>query len=345
MVSPRMMSVRTTASVQLSSLLRLSSPQTYAVAALLMLSNLLDATFTLNVMRNPEIAIGLTMLIALAGMLVVLPAPDPYPRIHSAIIVIVLLAGSFGSWNLPGADVRGWRTWTWGAVMIIACLLALRGRVLAAWIGYLQHVAIIVWWAVDQGRTVTDGLSFLLRNAGVLVVFTLFVLGFRRTLVTINRLAESARARALVQERERAEIDEQSERVAKLRALAGSSLELLASAAPLTDADRAEFVLAEATVRDWMRGGSIATDEVLAAARAARERGVRVMLLDDHGASDPDPGETARIVERALRHLAVASSGTVTIRRVPPGRGVAATIRSEDDHGNVFRDEVSSPSA
>jgi len=58
-------------------------------------------------------------------------------------------------------------------------------------------------------------------------------------------------------------------------------LERLATGVTPTAAERTEYALAEAQLRDGLRAGVLMVPEVVAAARAARERGVEVVLLDD----------------------------------------------------------------
>jgi NADPH-dependent 2,4-dienoyl-CoA reductase/sulfur reductase-like enzyme len=70
---------------------------------------------------------------------------------------------------------------------------------------------------------------------------------------------------------------------------------------------------------------------VLSAARAARERGVEVTLLDDSAAA----GGAAAVAELLARELATIDSGSVTARLQPAGRSELATIVISPLGGNA----------
>jgi hypothetical protein len=67
-----------------------------------------------------------------------------------------------------------------------------------------------------------------------------------------------------------------------VRKVAGPALARIADPDhTLTESERRELQLLEARFRDEIRGRALATEEVLEAARRARDRGVTVQILDD----------------------------------------------------------------
>ena len=76
---------------------------------------------------------------------------------------------------------------------------------------------------------------------------------------------------------------------------------------------------------------------------ATRNRGVEVVLLDDHGMDGADPAVRDRIHASIVRELTAITRGKVTIRILPPRRTAMATMlvdtedvrRIEFDHNGM----------
>jgi hypothetical protein len=124
----------------------------------------------------------------------------------------------------------------------------------------------------------------------------------------------------------RAREEERGRRVAAVAQEAAPVLARLASGQPVDDRLADECALLEASIRDSIRGGGLVDEAVAAEARAARQRGVTVTLLDDAGDRRPDIEVVAR-VRRLLAHsLAGLSDGTLTARLAPRGTTVATLV-------------------
>src|SRR5262249_41753078 len=127
---------------------------------------------------------------------------------------------------------------------------------------------------------------------------------------TLHRIAAEAAEAAVVAERDR--------QLHRLGALTRPLLELLAGPEPI-DAMRDECALQEAELRHGLRPPQLALPPVVAAARAARRRGVEVLLYDEHGLDDVAPAVRHRVHAQAVTELDRARDGSVIVRIQRPG--------------------------
>ncbi|WP_280385976.1 hypothetical protein [Nocardia wallacei] len=121
-------------------------------------------------------------------------------------------------------------------------------------------------------------------------------------------------------------------------------LERIAAGDDLTGTERHESRLLEAELRDSLRAPALTTAALAAATRGARGRGVEVLLLDDGGLSEAADGLVSTVLDTAAQQLDKANAGSITVRILPPGRHVLATIlvdgpsemrRIEIDHEGI----------
>ncbi|QOR71328.1 hypothetical protein IM660_03225 [Ruania alkalisoli] len=298
------------------------------ILALFTLSNTVNTLATLNAVRSPVAAVAALILATAGAVLLLLPTRSSrYPRAAAYAVVLIVVGLSLASWNLPASGWPGWASWNWFASTLLLIVLVLRGRVLAAWIGFALHVLLVFGWVAQAGRPLIQGVEFVVHHAVLLVVFTVFSSVLRRTMRSIAQVEQAHLELVSSRAWADAAAGAREERVARVTLAAGDLLEILSADTPLTDQHQRECLLAEATIRDVLRGGVLASDDVLAAARDARLRHVTVQLLDDGGPSRPDGGDLERMHEAACAALERADDGTLTIRRLPPGRPQLATIR------------------
>lgn len=314
----------------ISTLLRLAHWPAYLMMGLFTLSNALNTFATLDQVKSAPIAILAFTLVTIGAALLLIPAPDPYPAPLTAAVATISVAVSFAAWNLPDNGRLGWASWIWGGAVILLFFVTLRGRVLVSWVAFALHVAITIWWAVDIGRGIEAGISYVIRHAGLLLIVTLFTLLLRRTLRSLRTVHEAGLRRSSEEAAARAALTEQQRRIDRLHQLAGGALARIASEDRLTDSDRQEFLLIDGTIRDWLRGGQLATDAVIEASRIARRRGITVTLLDDAGNRRLSDREIDRVSTAVVDVLRRASAGAVTARLLPPGREAIASIRAGD---------------
>ncbi|TFB47777.1 hypothetical protein [Cryobacterium tagatosivorans] len=247
----------------------------------------------------------------------------PMPR-TVGIFALCAVAAIVTSLHVSPLAREPFAHWHLGAITFVLVVFAVRGRLAAAWLGYLVLVAIVAAWAISSGLTAGDGVGLVLRHAATLLAATLFAVGLKRSHEALTVLHRERTQRAVVDATAVAAIEEREAHLARVNGLARPTLDLLARSAELDDELRAECLLVEATLRDAMRGRALFLGPVIRAARAARIRGVEVTLLDDSG--DQPPGELAAVAAAVAGELSVLNSGRLTARVLPADRPVIATI-------------------
>jgi hypothetical protein len=111
-----------------------------------------------------------------------------------------------------------------------------------------------------------------------------------------------------------------------LRALARPAMEAVVGGAKFSDADAMATRLVGAQLRDSIRAPSLDVPAVVAAAAAARGRGVKVVLLDDDGLDDASAEVRQAFCDAAADQLRAAVDGSITARIAPPGRALVGSI-------------------
>jgi hypothetical protein len=189
--------------------------------------------------------------------------------------------------------------------------------------------AVTIGWTVDVGQGVLAGVNQVDRHFGILLIGTLFNFAFRRTSARI-RLLQKAQQDRLVSD---AAADEAIATRRLYAAALGEStremLLLIARRGDLDQTDQRECLLIEASLRDRLRGRSFYRHALIEEVRAARMRGVDVVLLDDRGAADGTAAEEElrdAVAALVAVELATLESGRLTARLLPRGRPVIATV-------------------
>ena len=248
-----------------------------------------------------------------------LPATTSWSAVAGTGVITVLV-----QYGLPTDSWPGYAAWHPAALLVV---LAVRGRPSLAALGCALFTALTVAWSL----TTEPGLGQGARIALAPVLFVATAIALARFLGNTDRQAEPKRrrARALRAEaaRARAHTVEAADWMKGVSDLALPSLALAADPnGPLPDHLRHRMLETEAALRDRVRGGSLATDEVLLRISAARSRGITVHLLDDRGAVTASH-ELGALVE-ALDQLmpSLDGQGNLTVRARPDGKTPAITI-------------------
>jgi hypothetical protein len=274
---------------------------------------------------NLPMTVGAFVCMSLAVIVVTFPSAQSIPRAAAACALVLCGAAATLEYTQPWpATPSPFAHWHLGAITIVLVVLAVRGRVSAAWAAYAGLLGGTIVWAVLHGLTVGDGVGLIIRHAGTLLAGSLFALGRRRTGTSLVAVNQTRTAQAFRQAEAIAAIEEHESQLARVNAMARPLLERLASTHELTDAERAECLQVEASLRDAMRGRSLFVEPVITAARAARARGVEVALLDDRG--DATDAEVAAVAAIVASELDSTTSGRFTARVLPQGREELATI-------------------
>jgi hypothetical protein len=273
--------------------------------------------------------------VSTAAVWITRSARDPLP-LATTLIVLSLLAvtESVMSFGVSAAGAGPFAQWHLGAITLVLLILAVRGQPGIAWAGYAVLFVATVLWAVANGLTAGDGVGLVIRHSGTLLAGTLAAVGLRRSTTTLARFNHQWSVNAAVEAIEMASIEERQAQLARLNALARPALERLAVVHELTDDERAHCMLVEATLRDAIRARSLFIEPVVSAARAARERGVEVTLLDDSG--DQPPADLPMVAQVLATQLDAVTSGRLTARLLPADRPVLATVVIESTESRML---------
>ncbi len=281
--------------------------------------------------------LGVASILMLWVGLAILARPDEEPfRLAStlAVISIVAVVTSLSSWNIKDVENPGYATWPLGAMTFLLFVLALRGRRGWAWIGFgvLAAISLLVGVLSDQDTLMV--LNDVTRQAGTLFIGTLFALVLRRSSQTITAIQANQLTRTTVAAASAAATRERAAQNARLERDARPALERILQSEPLSEDEQQHFLLLEATLRDGIRATGYSSERVAAATRAARERGLSVVLLDDRG-SDLVDGERDLVEAALLEQLESTAEGAITARLSPHDRDELATIVVEE--GGEYR--------
>ncbi|CCQ14078.1 Hypothetical membrane protein [Rhodococcus sp. AW25M09] len=235
--------------------------------------------------------------------------------------------------SVPVAN--GLQTWPLSAAVALCGFVSVRGRTAHGWAAMVAVVAVCAFWAdaTDQGAVAGVAMSAI--SFAPLAMATFFALTFRSTAAAVFELRAQSRRRAAEEAATSAGLDERDRQLARLDFLARPLLEKIASGAELDTAEREACGLLEASLRDRLRAAGLMTDEVAAAARSARVRGVQVVLLDDGGLAVVHPTISGRVSAAVSAALRNAEGGVVTARILPPGRAKIASILVSDESEDV----------
>lgn len=329
-------------------MIRLISTRTMVLLCLALVAvQMLLALLALWQVRDRTAYLVLLALYPAAIALALRPAGRRLPAWRTAA---VLLYVAVVPWTLQPGAWDGYALWNLSSSYTLLVILVLRQRAAAAWIGVLIQMLAMIWWAAPGPPGVLGGLLFTTATLG----WTAVAGGIAHLLdssdAKVAQYTADAAAAALRQDTETALDASRAKWIRHVRRLAGGTMALIADEHRVLDeADLAGMRLLEARLRDEIRGRALATDELLAAAQQARERGVEVQLLDDRN-EELDARFLEQVAEAVLEVLAAARAGEVTVRVRPggpratvgilvrpPGPGAEPVLRTLSDGEDVTR--------
>ncbi len=329
-----------------STLIGIGQPGAWAILALFIATEAIFAFTTFDAVKTPWLCVTALAIVSGAAILVALPHEEPFPRKYGWYIVLAtILATALISWQLADEGALEREAWHFGAISWLMFFLALRGRPGMAWLGFVCLVAVSEVWALDVGRDAMDIPTQLETHAGILLVGTLFARALRRASSRINSLNLRSVNLAAAAASADAEQEIRRERVAELAEVATPLLARISRSLVVSDDDRLDYILAEATLRDGVRARGLHLPEIIGATTAARKRGVEVTLLDDRGGGLPTEKAMQLLTARITESLRNVSDGRLTIRLAPPGREVAASlvVESQGRSHRLDLDEMGLP--
>ncbi|CAM3986154.1 hypothetical protein [Smaragdicoccus niigatensis] len=278
----------------------------------------------------PVIALALLFLL-LGGLGLMLLPGDPLPARYAAIVVGCVTCGSALEMAQLRPPILGEDHLYFPQMIVSAAVLTFlcaRGAMLWGWIGWVSFAAVMSGWSFSVSGSLMFGFVLSLQNLPPMLMATLFTLAIRPAVDQIVRLRRQAVNVAATEGAIAARSEERDRELEAIRQQAVPMLEQIARGGSITDDMRRECRLIEAALRDRLSGRSLANDEVAAAARSARERGARVVLVED-GQLDDDVLRTVQ--QRLASELNILQGGAATARILPAGRQYVATFVFEQN--------------
>lgn len=279
-------------------------------------------------------AVGL----AVAAYRVLLGEEDPLPRSSSVVVAGVGVGGLAAVWWATPATVGAWLQVGAPLVVfaVVAGLLTLRGRTVAAWTACAAVLALAVWWSVQRGGTVVGGGQLTVRMVMALLPATLMASLVRPMLRLTGALEErridAARSAAVTE----ATAAERGRRLRRFEADVRPYLQKVADGDEFDEAAVARLRAVEHDLRDAVRGRGWWSTQMRQTLAEARERGVAVRVLDDSG-DDLSPADMAILHSELTQTLGTATGGVVTARILPNGREDVAVITVVASDGVIRR--------
>ena len=283
------------------------------------------------------------LALGLAGYLLLRSWPEALiPNWACATILVLMAISHLGNlWPIIAHGWPGFSAWSSGGLALICYGLLMRQRPGLAWSGMGILVATAGLWAMTTGRPLLLAFTLML---GHIVGLSLWHIVIWRCRIDIEKLVEIESRNAELQAERRAHEVSDTTMVRIITAAKRRATPLLqrfTNGGSLTAEMRREAALLEAELRDEARAPFFTGTPVVPAARAARERGVDVLLLDDRGAAATLPEEArAKVIARAVETLENAKGGRVVIRLSPPGRSELASFCADADRRMLLRDEA-----
>jgi len=297
------------------------------------------ALLALDDVRSPAIVYA---SVGIFGVVWFVLTQDSAVRASTGVCVAVITGCVLTALLSSGNSITGgFSQWYVGAGALAMFYLSLRGRNLLAWIGFSAIAVVMVGWGLSTDDRLLEAIILVARQAPFVLVGSLFSVGIRRTGKKLEGVHRAETARVAAEAAALARTTERQRRLWALDSAVGSHLRRIANGVELTDDDRRELLVAEARLRDSLRARQLDLPEMIASTERARHRGVTVLLLDDCSPAVVASEALSRVRDPAIRMLDAAVDGTVTIRLLPAGRPLVATLVA--DGAEYSRVEVASP--
>ena len=320
--SARATTTTTSASpLSLASCLETSEAQTIVVCIFILyiLTTLIEVRAGSYRHLAPVIAGLLAMGLAALALLKRWPAHRMPAR---AAALVAATAGGANVLVVFQIDFAGWpgyTSWCIGAGTTLCCGLIARERPRQAWAGLILILTVIGIWTLSTGR---NPVNIFALGSGQFSTLLIWHLTARISIGITARTAASEAAGAEITAQRRAHRESEAlmrQAMTTVRQRVEPLLTAIAEGAPITAGMRTRARMLEAELRDERRAPFFTGTRVIESARAARTRGIDVILLDDRGTSGGLTDDAQKVViGQAARALDDARQGQVVIRLLPP---------------------------
>jgi fructose-1,6-bisphosphatase/inositol monophosphatase family enzyme len=267
----------------------------------------------------------------LAGaLLIVSPSRTPLPAWRVvAVLVLALTAVTVLTVREPfHGDLPDSAAWYQAAANFLFFGLALRSRVVSAWIGEALMIGFVCGWSTIVSGSPIYGISISYGQPISLAAGTVFAVALHQTARRINEFRTAERERAAREAREAAQSAAVEDELRIVRELAGPTLQQIAAG---EKPDQEDAKALEAALRDLIRGRSLAIEPLNTALWEARHRGVDIVVLDDSADLGLSTEGLRKAAARCAQILTTVSTGSITIRlaSAPPG-GILTVVNEHD---------------
>lgn len=200
-------------------------------------------------------------------------------------------------------------TWYVSAVSTLMAISAVRQHKVIAWLGSgILTIEVLTWGGAEALFNSGLGGAIALVAAAHAISVGLEVSAKETALYL-----ETAKATEAATAADSAIRAERSNRITTTLQGALPMLEKISNGS-LSDSDRQEAIILEAQLRDEIRGRTLINPKLKSSVRAARARGVEVVLLDEGGLEQVLESERESLRNRLADELDLIQSGRVTIR-------------------------------
>jgi hypothetical protein len=224
--------------------------------------------------------------------------------------------------NLNPGEASTHSTWYVIGIATLLAGTAVRQQVIIAWIGIVILALQEIFWAgfVLGWQTGLAG-ALLLVFAGHAIS-----IGIEKAAQEANRYTQQALENETQIVVSKVAAGERRKRLDFALAGALPMLKTIESQnGKLNDSQKNSARLLEAALRDEIRGRELINDQVRLVARAARERGVEVVILDEGGVDHMPMGQKQEILSKVCAAIEKIEQGRITLR-APVGEAWNVTL-------------------
>jgi hypothetical protein len=273
--------------------------------------------------RPDLVLVALVLYIVVLVPSVIFMGSRAMPKAQAWINVIVCAVIPLAiNRQLDPMHLGDYATWYVLGVGTILGATAVRGQRALAWSGLLVLIAEIAMWGGVESLAST-GLPGVL---SLLVTGHAASIGVERALRAARELNQMTAATAAETAAVEAAASVRSTLLEKTLRTALPALNLIAAlGGNLNDSQRREALLLEAGLRDEIRGAQLLNEKMRGAIKAARERGVEVLVLDEGGLEGLTASEIEELLNRTADAFEKVCSGRLTIRS-PKGADWRITV-------------------
>jgi hypothetical protein len=281
------------------------------------------------------------LLIAGAAALLVLDREDVLrPARAGAALVLTVGGTAVVVLGLPTQGWPGYASWPLGAATMVTIAMTIRYRIGLAWITMGGLAAVCVLWSTHGGVGVLPGVGLIDRQAGTLLIGTLFAIGLRRAERHVRAFGEVERERVLERSTSAQELRARRDAVDRVLVVAGPTLRRIAAGGELSAATRSDALALEGALRDEIALAPLLSDALDQAMDGARRRGVDVVVLSDPDLEDLPIDLRVRAAEWLAEHLNGAGGSRFVGRAVARDGRLRVSAATDDAmEGRELSDE------